>query len=93
MPGLQLIINALPLFVGYFVKLLFFKKIGFGRIYLNGLKEGLANCYNCKKVPYRKEHLKNYFKIEWELIGNTFIYIYEFVMRKTMKLGEKIDKR
>ncbi|NLZ81728.1 MAG: glycosyltransferase family 2 protein [Clostridiales bacterium] len=93
MPILQLLINAVPLIIGYLVKWLFFIRIGFGKTYINGLKEGLNTLSNCRKVPFRWKNLKNYLKIELELIGNTFIYVYEFVMRRLMKLGEKIDKR
>lgn len=85
MPILQLIVNAVPLIIGYFVKWLFFIRIGFGKTYINGLKEGMTSLSNCKKVTFRWKNLKHYFKIELELIGNTFIYLYEFIMRKLMK--------
>lgn len=93
MPLLQLIVNALPLLMGYFVKWLFFIRIGFGKTYVDGLKEGLTTLSSCRKVPFRWKNLKNYLKIQLELICNTLLYIYEFIMRRSMKMGEKIDKR
>ena len=74
MPLLQLIINGIPLCLGFFIKYLFFKKNGFGKIYLEGILEGLKTVHKCKKVPFKKENLKNYIVIEWELIKNTFVY-------------------
>ena len=40
MPWPQLLLNALPLGLGILVKYGFFKKIGFGKDYLDGLKRG-----------------------------------------------------
>lgn len=85
MPFLQLILNILPLGIGYFVKYLFFKKIGFGEDYKTGLTEGWKKRKSCKKVPFRISHLGNYVKIEWELICNTFSYVYDWVQRKILK--------
>ncbi len=89
MPYLQLFINAVPIAAGIFVKYLFFRKIGYGKDYMEGLKEGLRTARTCKKVPYRPEHLKNYLAIEMELIAGTFLYMYEFAVRqgKKMKSG------
>lgn len=92
MPILQLILNALPLSIGYFVKWVFFNRNGFGKTYINGLIEGFTSLSNCRKVPFKWKNFSNYIKIEFELIGNTLIYICEFFMRKKMKSGEKIDK-
>ena len=41
MPALQLVLNFIPLAIGYFVKYLFFCKIGFGKDYKEGFIEGL----------------------------------------------------
>lgn len=82
MPLLQLLVNGIPITFGIFLKYRFFKKIGFGKDYLEGLWEGIHTARTCNKVPYRPEHLKNYLSIEWELIVGTFIYVYEFTKRK-----------
>ena len=85
MPLLQLVVNLLPLLAGYFVKTLFFCKIGFGRDYLTGLFEGIRSLSSCKKVPFRFSHLPAYLKIECELIKYTFIYIQDWIKRKILK--------
>lgn len=85
MPLIQLCINFLPLLAGYFVKTLFFCKIGFGKDYLTGLSEGIRSLSSCKKVPFRFSHLPAYLKIEYELIKYTFIYIQDWVKRKLFK--------
>lgn len=85
MPLLQLIINSIPLAIGYFVKYLFFCKIGFGNDYKDGLKEGWQKRHTCKKVPFRFLHLTNYIKIERELIVNSFAYASDWFRRKLLK--------
>jgi len=85
MPLLQLIVNALPLFIGYLVKTLFFVKRGYYQDYLDGLKEGVTSLKQCKKTPFKFKHLLNYLKIEGELVVNTFIYAVDWVKRKTSR--------
>ena len=41
MPYPQLLVNAVPIAAGLFLKYLFFKKIGYEKDYIEGLKEGL----------------------------------------------------
>ena len=74
-PIIQKIINFIFLFIGFSIKYLFFVKKGYGAIYLDGLKEGLRNRKNLNKTPYLRKNWKNYFKIEWKLIKNTFAYL------------------
>lgn len=82
MPVLQLLCNILPLAVGYFIKWLFFVRIGYGRAYVNGLWEGILTAGQCKRVIVSWKHIPFYLKIELELIRNFFIYAYEFISRK-----------
>lgn len=82
MPFLQLLINALPLALGYAIKTRFFTRRGFGADYRAGLKEGFSTLKQCRRVPFRLRNLGRYIHIEAELIGNTFIYAYEYVKRK-----------
>lgn len=72
LPIPQKIVNILFLFLGFLIKYLFFLKKGFGPIYLEGLKEGLRTRNKIKKVEFKSKNWKNYFKIEYELIKNTF---------------------
>lgn len=82
MPLFFLILNFLPLSVGWLIKLRFFNRMGFGKEYREGLREGFRTCKNCRKVPFCWKHLGNYLYIEWRLIANTFIYVAEFLRRR-----------
>lgn len=82
MPFLMLAINLLPVLAGVLVKYLFFWKKGFRKAYVEGLKEGVRTCRNCRKVHFRLKNLWSYIKIEAELIVNLFVYIFEFIKRK-----------
>ncbi len=87
MPLPQLILNAVPIGMGMAVKYGFFKKLGFAEDYREGVREGFATLKQCRKVPYRPEHLKNYVQIQLELIWGTFLYIWEFGKRRAGKLA------
>ena len=84
MPLLQLILNFIPLLLGYLVKYLFFCKIGFGTDYKNGIKEGIHGLSKCRKVPFRMEHLGSYIRIEFALIRHTFGYAADWLKRKLL---------
>lgn len=86
MPLFQLVLNSLPLGLGILVKYAFFRKIGFGKDYIDGLKEGFKTAKQCRKVKYDKKHLKNYLAIEWGLCTGTLLYIREFLARQAAKL-------
>lgn len=86
MPLPQLILNSLPLLVGYFIKGLFFYKIGFGKDYIHGLLEGIRGLKKCKKVRFRPMHLLSCIKIEAELIKYTFRYAEDWGKRKILKI-------
>lgn len=86
MPFLQIVVNLAPLFLGCFVKWLYFIRKGFGRVYLKGIMEGIKTCRkNCKKVPFEFKNFGNYVKIEIELIYGAFLYVYELIMRRLGK--------
>lgn len=86
MPFLQLLFNALPIALGIGVKYLFFKKRGFEKDYVAGLKEGVRTLGNCRKVPYNPSHFLNYLSIQWELIAGTVLYVYEYLRRQFRKI-------
>jgi len=90
MPLGQILVNAPFLAAGMAVKYCFFKKRGFEKAYVEGIKEGLATRKNCKKVPYDPAHLGNYLSIQWELIWGTLVYIYEFSDRQLGKVLGKL---
>ena len=82
MPLLQFIFNFPALLSGWFVKWLFFVRIGFGDVYRKGIIEGFRTLGRVRKVPFRWANLKNYLMLELELFWNFFLYFYEFLMRK-----------
>ena len=67
MPFLQIILNSPFLFVGFFVKWLFFLKKGLGKEYVQGLRESVKLCREGKKVGFLWKNLPNYVKIQLEL--------------------------
>jgi GT2 family glycosyltransferase len=81
MPLLQLLINLPFLVLGEMIKMLFFVKKGYGKIYFNGKKEGIIGCRKIQKVPYKRQHSLNYINIEVDLISNAFKYIYRFLKK------------
>lgn len=85
MPLPQLILNALPLGFGFFLKYRFFVKRGFGEEFKAGLKEGVKTRKRCRKVPFRRQNFRHYVSIEWDLIKNLFIYAYEYTHRTQPK--------
>lgn len=85
MSPLQRVLNAFPLYVGRAVKRRFFVKNGFVESYDAGIKEGLERRKETRVVPYTLKHAGNYIAIEFQLIGNTFIYVAEFLKRRLKK--------
>lgn len=85
MPAGQLLINAIPIGIGIALKYWFFKKKGFAKDYMEGLKEGIRTAKTCRKVPFSFSRLIRYAAIEWELIAGTCLYVYEFSRRRLGK--------
>lgn len=71
-PMPQKIVNFIFYFIGFSIKYLFFRRKGFGEIYLDGIKEGLNNRNKIKKTDFKKSNTLNYFKIELRLFKNLF---------------------
>ena len=90
MPLFQLLVNLLPITMGIIVKYGFFQKLGFGKEYLDGMKEGIKTRKKCAKVAYFPEHMSNYLAIQWELICGTCLYVYEFGCRQIQKVFKKL---
>ena len=71
MPALQIIINLPFLFMGFFIKILFFIKKGLGKEYiqglLNGFKISVSEQGREKKQKFEVKNLKNYIKIQMDL--------------------------
>ena len=85
MPLPQIVLNCLPLAAGYALKTMFFCKIGFGKDYLRGLREGFQGLKYCRRIPFRFRHLFSYLKIEADLIRYTADYAGDWFNRKLWK--------
>lgn len=69
------IINFIFLFLGFFIKYMFFVKKGFGDIYFAGIKEGLSTRNKISKTKFKSKNTINYLKIEYRLIINTIKFL------------------
>lgn len=83
MPLPQLIINLPFLLAGTAVKAAFFRKKGFLKDYAGGLAEGVKGLGKCRRPRLGAAAFPRCVYIEWLLIKNTFIYISEFLKRKS----------
>lgn len=76
MPLLQLLLNAPFLVAGFLIKLLFFVKKGFGRVYIRGLWRGIRLSFSPKgrrqKFPFRFRYISCYCMVQLELWLNLF---------------------
>lgn len=74
MPLFQWILNLPFLFVGFFVKTLFFVKKGMGGVYIKGCMRGMKRCFSkegrAHKVKFRFRNLGHYAGIQLELWVN-----------------------
>lgn len=82
MPFAQLALNFLPLMAGMLVKYNFFRKMGYGKAYKEGIFEGIKTVHKCKKVPFDAKNMQSYIMIEWELVKNTVVYAKDFLARR-----------
>ena len=71
MPLLQILINFPFLLFGFLIKMAFFIKKGFGKVYVKALMEGFNMTKNAKmrqnKVKFKWKNMWNYIKIQLEL--------------------------
>ena len=85
MPPLMLLVNALPLLLGFFVKQLFFLRKGFGKEYAAGLLEGIRTRKQLEKAKLKEVPFLRYLSIECSLIYQTLEYV--------LQLGRKYTAR
>lgn len=82
MPFLQQIWNFPFLFVGFFLKFLFFVKKGLGICYLRGLLKGcrrsLSKEGRARKVRFSAVRLGSYLAIQWQLYANTLKFLKKY---------------
>ncbi len=71
MPVFQIIINIPCLILGFSIKILFFAKKGYGKIYLKGIWDGINFCKTKEakqnKLYFKKQYLLNYVALQIEL--------------------------
>lgn len=76
MPWVQILLNLPFLLAGFGIKTLFFIRKGLGCEYVGGLMKGIKLCISKEgrscKIPYRREHLGAYCRIQLLLWINTF---------------------
>jgi len=77
MPSIQILINFPTIFIGMIIKLIFYYKRGLGKEYFYGIIEGFSNFNKISKNKFNLKYVKNYIKIELEMIINTLRYIIE----------------
>ena len=85
MPVWQMAVNGLPIAAGMFVKYLFFKKLGYEKEYVDGLKEGVKTARSLDRAVQKRRDRKQELLVELELIAGTCLYIYEFAARQIAK--------
>lgn len=75
MPFPMLVLNILPLLLGFLIKQIFFHRKGFGREYAEGLREGLRTRRNLTRANLKEVPLLRYLSIELRLILQTLQYV------------------
>ncbi len=77
MPPLQILLNLPFLLCGFFLKFLFFAKRGYGKLYAQGLWKGLLLSLSGRgrkrRIPFERSRLRQYLRIEGELLYNLFV--------------------
>ena len=85
-PLLQLIINFIPILLGWMIKYIWFKRKGYGKVFIEGLKEGFRDLKNIKKIRFQWSHVPHYIYIEILSIKNAIAYVF-------LKLKKKLSHR
>ena len=80
-PILMLVLNFIPMLLGYLLKVLMFRLRGFGGDYAKGFREAWAALPKINKPKFRWRNLPNYVWVEFSLIAGLFKYIVYRVQR------------
>ncbi|MEF9865922.1 MAG: glycosyltransferase family 2 protein [Oscillospiraceae bacterium] len=81
MPFLMLLINFIPLLLGYLLKIVVFGLRGFWTPYIKGAREAFTALPKIKKPKFKIKNLLNYVFIELWLIWGIFIFIHYRICR------------
>ena len=74
-PILMLVLNFIPMLLGYLLKVLMFRLRGFGGDYAKGFREAWAALPKINKPKFKWRNLPNYVWVECSLIAGLFKYI------------------
>ena len=80
-PLLMLVLNFIPMLLGYLLKVLMFRLRGFGGDYAKGFREAWAALPKINKPKFKWRNLPNYVWVEFSLIAGLFKYIVYRVQR------------
>ncbi len=75
MPFLQLLLNLPFLIIGFVIKKLFFSRYKLGKVYLEGVIEGIGSLEKIEKVPFKISNLKYYLWIQYKMMVNVVSFI------------------
>ncbi len=85
MPVWMLLLNCLPLTLGYLVKYLYFVRKGFGKDYLAGLREGFRTAGTLRRARFEEVPFLRFLTIELRLLTATC----EYASRMLRKYGKQ----
>ena len=80
-PILMLVLNFIPMLLGYLLKVLMFRLRGFGGDYAKGFREAWTALPKINKPKFKWRNLPNYVWVECSLIAGLFKYIVYRVQR------------
>ena len=80
-PILMMVLNFIPMLLGYLLKVLMFRLRGFGGDYAKGFREARAALPKINKPKFKWRNLPNYVWVEFSLIAGLFKYIVYRVQR------------
>ena len=80
-PILMMVLNFIPMLLGYLLKVLMFRLRGFGGDYAKGFREAWAALPKINKPKFKWRNLPNYVWVEFSLIAGLFKYIVYRVQR------------
>ncbi len=75
MPYIQLILNSPFLVIGFLVKTFFFSRHKLGKVYFEGIIEGIRTVGRIEKIPFEIGNIKNYFWIQYRMMINVAAFI------------------
>ena len=80
-PVLMLVLNFIPMLLGYLLKVLMFRLRGFGGDYAKGFREAWVALPKIDKPKFKWRNLPNYLWVECSLIAGLFKYLVYRVQR------------